>query len=301
MLEETEGHEDDASKIKELYTVQVPDNFGQESETEQTVIPVEIDKKIFTVYISGIDCYGKVTRKSRSDVNIIATVNVETGQILLVSTPRDYYVPLSISNGIKDKLTHAGIYGINCSRETLEMLYDIDIDYYFRLNFDGFQNIINELGGITVYSNYAFKVQEATSVKGWNEVNGRKALLFARERKSVPGGDRQRGKQQMEVIRAVIDKATSPAMITNYSNVMKSISGCFQTDMAYDNITDLIQNQFSKGIKWNIVSYSVDGTGTHAKTYSLSSKAYVMVPKTETVEKAKELMLATRNGEIPNP
>jgi LCP family protein required for cell wall assembly len=162
------------------------------------------------VYISGMDTWGHISVASRSDVNILAAVNPQTKQILLVSTPRDYYVPLSISGGAKDKLTHAGIYGIDVSEDTMEMLYDVDIDYYFKLNFSGFEGLIDAMGGITVWSDYDFTVDPIKHyVVGENQLTGLEALAFARERHAFAGGDRQRGTNQMNVIQSVIDKMCS--------------------------------------------------------------------------------------------
>ena len=294
LLEDTEEHKDDEEKIRKIHTVKRP------IETPEYKEPPK-NENIFTVYISGIDCFGSIRRRSRSDVNILATVNIETGQILLVSTPRDYFVPLSISHGIPDKLTHAGIYGINVSLDTLSMLYDIDIDYYFRVNFDGFKDIINALGGVTVNSQYTFSTGGYTYQKGENVLNGEQALSFARERYTLSGGDRQRGKNQMAVIKGVIDKATSPAIITNYKQTLDSLSGAFETDMPYERITELIKQQLSSGTKWNVTSYSADGTGTHRKPYSLGFNAYVMIPDTATVEHGTELMKQVRDGLVPTP
>ena len=288
LFSDIEGHEKDAEKIRELYSVIV--------ESEKIVAAPKADKTVFSVYISGIDCYGSITRRSRSDVNIIATVNTQTGQILLVSTPRDYYVPLSISNGVPDKLAHAGIYGIDVSRDTLAALYETDIDYHFRVNFDGFKDIVNALDGISVYSEYDFKDGSYSFKKGVNELNGEQALAFARNRYSFASGDRQRGKNQMAVVKAVINKAIGPAIIMNYKNILDSVAGSFDTNMPYDMITELIKTQIASQKKWNIVSYSVSGTGESRKPYSSSSNAYVMIPDEETVDHAKELINKVKNG-----
>ena len=240
----------------------------------------------------------EITRRSRSDVNIIATVNTKTGQVLLVSTPRDFYVPLSISDGIPDKLTHAGIYGIEVSRDTLAMLYDTDIDYYFRVNFDGFKEIIDALGGITVNSEYAFKSGSYQFKKGDNEVDGKAALSFARNRYAFASGDRQRGKNQMAVIKGVINTATGPAILKNYKSILDGLEGSFDTNMPYTTITKLIQNQLKEGTKWNVVTYSANGTGASKKPYSLSTNAYVMIPDQSTVDHAKELINRVKNGKI---
>lgn len=291
ILEEIEGHQNDLAQIREIHEVL--------DETEQQPDEPVKNKDVFSIYISGIDCRGRISKRSRSDVNIIATVNVKTGQILLVSTPRDYFVPLTISNGVEDKLTNAGIYGVEVSKGTLGMLYDIDIDYYFRVNFDGFEGIIDALGGITVYSKYAFTTDSCSYQKGENHLDGRTALEFARERYAFAAGDRQRGKNQMEVIRAVIDKMVSPAFLANYKETMDSISGTFQTSMPYEKIAELVQHQLSTGTKWNITTYSADGKGKYRKPYSQKSNSYVMIPTQKTVDRAKELMAQVANGEVP--
>lgn len=253
----------------------------------------------FIVYLSGIDNHKGFKSKGRSDVNILAVVNPDTRQVLLLSTPRDYYVPLPISKGKPDKLTHAGIYGVKVSVGALEMLYGIDIDYYFRVNFNGFEKIIDALGGITVYSDKAFTTADGYSFKkGDNKLNGEKALIFARERKAFASGDRQRGKNQMAVIKAAMNKAMSPKILTKYTQLMDSLSGCFETSMPYEKIAELVRNQLDEGGSWNIVSYSVDGTGASKKPYSLSTKAYVMVPNQKTVDTAIAKIQKVLNGEV---
>ena len=246
------------------------------------------------------DSRSGLVAKSRSDSNIVATVNTDTRQVLLVSTPRDYFVPLSISGGQKDKLTHAGIYGINVCMDTLGMLYNEDINYYFRINFAGFEQLIDALGGITVYSDYEFDSKNELGYhfnQGENQMNGEQALIFSRERYSFQEGDRQRGKNQMAVIKGVINKALSPELLKNYSSVLSSIQGCFETNISYEEIAGILQKQLNNGGDWNIVSYSVNGTGDTQKPYSMSQKAYVMIPDESTVQKAEEMMKKVRDGE----
>ncbi len=302
LLDEFEGHSKDEKNIRKIYKVVINTNTLPTAPVPTPPEPVpEKNENVFTVYISGIDCGGSVSLRSRSDVNIIATVNMETGQILLVSTPRDYFVPLSISDGKLDKLTHAGIYGVDVSRATMEMLYDTEIDYYFKVNLDGFKEIIDALGGITVNSQFNFDNGTYFFVKGENHLDGNAALSFARNRKSFANGDAQRGKHQMEVIRAVIEKATSPAIITNFKSVLDGVKGAFETDMPYEKITDLIQNQIKNGTKWKVTSYSVNGTGGSDIPYSLGYYAYVLVPNRESVIKAEALMEQVKDGEVPTP
>lgn len=293
LFEDIEGHEDDAELIRAVHTFEIEATTDKPNSSD-----VIKNDSVFTLYITGIDTRSrKISKRSRSDVNILVTANTETGQIVLVSTPRDYYVPLSISKGIEDKLTHSGVYGTQVSIDTMEMLYDIDIDYYFKVNFTGFKEIIDALGGITVYSNMSFKSNGFDIVKGENHLNGEAALSFARNRKSV-GGDRQRGIHQMEVVRAVINKAMSPVLLTNYTEILNGISESFETSMPYSEVAKLVRNQLDKGTKWNIVSYAVNGKGATKRVYSLSQKAYVMIPDQNTVNEAKRLMEQVRNGEI---
>lgn len=249
--------------------------------------------EVYTVFISGIDTRGEMTSSSLSDVNILLTINTKTRQMLMVSTPRDYFVPLSISNGVPDKLTHAGIYGINVCMDTLEMLYGVDINYYFRVNFGGFIKIIDELGGITVNSDYEFDSTYHFD-KGENVMNGDQALAFCRERYSFSAGDRQRGRNQMAVIQGIVNKVTSPDLLKNYLSVMDSLDGCFETNIPYDVISGLVRQQLDEGGSWQVLSYSVDGTGDTQKPYSMSQNAYVMIPDQSTVDKAKTLMRKVR-------
>ena len=302
VYEDMDGYTDFSTKIKEVGTVDVESTI-QSAEESTPVEPITTSNggKVYTIYLSGIDTRGEMTAKSRSDVNIIATINTDTHEVLLVSTPRDYYVPLSISGGVPDKLTHAGIYGIDVCMDTLGMLYDIDINYYFRINFGGFVKVIDALGGITVYSDYDFDSKNILGYhfnQGENYVNGEQALVFARERYAFQEGDRQRGKNQMAVIRGVVKKALSPEILTSYSSILSSLDGCFGTNITYEEIAQILQQQLTNGGDWTIVSYSVDGTGATEKPYSMSQKAYVMVPNYDTVNKAKSLMEKVRNGEV---
>lgn len=302
VYEDMDGYTDFSTKIKEVGTVDVESTI-QSAEESTPVEPITTANggKVYTIYLSGIDTRGEMTAKSRSDVNIIATVNTDTHEILLISTPRDYFVPLSISGGAPDKLTHAGIYGIDVCMDTLGMLYDIDINYYFRINFGGFVKVIDALGGITVNSDYDFDSKNILGYhfnKGENYLNGEQALIFARERYAFQEGDRQRGKNQMEVIRGVVKKALSPEILTSYSSILSSLDGCFGTNITYEEIAQILQQQLTNGGDWTIVSYSVNGTGATEKPYSMSQKAYVMVPDYNTVDKAKSLMEKVRNGEV---
>lgn len=311
VLDEMDNYSSFSSQLREIAslqvetvvqrkTPQVTEAVGSTTETsDNSSADAAVTDEVYTIYVSGIDTRGEMTASSRSDVNIILTVNTRTKQILMVSTPRDYFVPLSISNGVPDKLTHAGIYGVNVSMDTLNMLYDISINYYFRLNFAGFEKIIDALGGITVNSDYEFDSQNTKGYhfnKGENHLNGEQALVFTRERYAFKEGDRQRGRDQMAVIQGVVDKATQPAFLKNYLSVMDSLDGCFETNVPYDIIASLVRKQLDEGGSWQVLSYSTDGTGDTQKPYSMSQKAYVMIPDQTTVDKAKTLMKKVREG-----
>ena len=311
VLDEMDNYSSFSSQLREIAslqvetvvqrkTPQVTEATGSTTETsDNSSADAAVTDEVYTIYVSGIDTRGEMTASSRSDVNIILTVNTRTKQILMVSTPRDYFVPLSISNGVPDKLTHAGIYGVNVSMDTLNMLYDININYYFRLNFAGFEKIIDALGGITVNSDYEFDSQNTKGYhfnKGENHLNGEQALVFTRERYAFKEGDRQRGRDQMAVIQGVVDKATQPAFLKNYLSVMDSLDGCFETNVPYDIIASLVRRQLDEGGSWQVLSYSADGTGDTQKPYSMSQKAYVMIPDQTTVDKAKTLMKKVREG-----
>ena len=273
------------------------EKIEQETEIVETENEEKKDLGTFVLYFSGIDVWGWTDTKSRSDVNIIAAVNTETRHVQLINTPRDYFVEMPISNGAKDKLTHAGLYGVENSVGTLEKLYDIDIDYYLRVNFSGFEAIIDILGGVDVYSEYDFTVDPIKHyTEGYNHLTGLEALAFVRERHAFASGDNQRGRNQMAVIQGVVDKVTQPSFLKNYLSVMDSLDGCFETNIPYDLIASLVRKQLDEGGSWQVLSYSVNGTGDTQKPYSMSQKAYVMIPDQTTVDKAKTLMKKVREG-----
>ncbi len=276
----------------------------------ETVVEISTEEKkeevpkaagCFAVYLSGIDTFGSVSTKSRSDVNIIAVVNRNTRQIMLITTPRDFYVPLSISDGSKDKLTHAGIYGIEVSMDTLEMIYDVNLDYYVRLNFSGFINIIDALGGIDVYSQYSFGTPMETDYftyeKGMNHLYGRAALAFARERHSFGDGDFQRGRNQMEVIKGVVSALESSQLLYNFSEVMEELSNTFETNMTKDEVGELVQEMIESDRSWNVLSYEVMGYPDWGVCYTGGGEASVVTPEWRCVDYANELIQRTLNGE----
>ena len=216
----------------------------------------------------------EISETSRSDVNIIAVVNPTTYQILLVTTPRDYYVPIpGISEGLPDKLTHAGIYGVDASMETLGTLYETDINYYARLNFTSLIDIVDTLGGIDVYSEYAFTTSPDSEYvmdvqQGMNHFTGEQALAFSRERQNLPDGDNQRGKNQQAVITAMLKKCLSPTMLLKANSIMNQVSKDVETNMSQNQINALIKHQLNKNPKWTIQSVAAQGYNSEGYCYS---------------------------------
>ena len=265
----------------------------------------KITKEPFVIYLSGVDTRGELTEKARSDVNILAAVNPVTKRVVLINTPRDYYVDLAGTSD-KDKLTHAGLYGVETSMETLGNLYGVNVDHYIRINFAGFISIIDALGGVDVYSDQAFTsvgspgyYDPTAFVEGWNHLDGKAALAFARERHAFASGDIQRGINQMKVIDAMLNKIKSPALLMGFSKIMDAASDCFVTDFSQDQISALVRMQLSDFANWDIQSYTVTGSsGTSTQCYSAKGqKLYVMKPDEASVSKAKEMIATVLGGE----
>lgn len=285
-----------ASMVKVIYTYEI------ESEIEEQVMTGNNGEEAFAVYISGIDVYGSINKSSRSDVNILMYVNPVTKQILLINTPRDYYVTFpGITGNEKDKLTHAGIYGVNVSMDTLSALYDCYIDYYARVNFTSLIEIVDALGGLEVYSDQAFTTLHGNyniSV-GMNSLNGEETLGFTRERFALENGDDDRGRNQQEVIKAMIKKAISPAIISGATKIMASVSGNVDTSMPQVEIQELIKNQLANGGDWNILSVSATGEEDRQYCYSYTGNSlYVTEPNYESVDMIKELIQRIEDGEV---
>ena len=291
LYDETAGYEDFSSQLKIVSTRQV--EYVAEPETEET----KSDDPVINILISGSDTRNEmIDQRGRSDVNIIASINTETHQILLISTPRDYFVPLDVGvEDAYDKLTHAGIYGMDVLMGTLENLYGIDIDYYFRINFTGFVDVIDALGGVDVYSDYEFDSRGSHFDQGWNQLTGEEALNFARERYSFAEGDRQRGDNQLEIVKAVLNKVVSPAILTKYLTILDNIQNCIDTSVPYDVLANLVRQQLEDNASWSIESFSVNGSDASSTTYSMNQKLYVMIPDEATVQQAKEKLTAIGN------
>ena len=259
----------------------------------------------FVVYLSGVDNRGELTENARSDVNILAVVNPVTKRVALVNTPRDYYVDLAGTDS-KDKLTHAGLYGVETSMETLGGLYGIEVDHYVRINFAGFIDIVDALGGVDVYSDMAFTsvgspgyYDPTDFVEGWNHLDGAAALAFARERHAFATGDIQRGINQMKVIDAMLEKIKSPTLLTNYSRLLAAVADNFVTSLSSNQIAALVRMQLSDFAAWEIENCSVTGSSS-SSTHCYSAqgqKLYVMTPDEASVEAARAVIQSVLSGE----
>ena len=285
----TDAIEDYSDQVRVLY------QYGIETEIEQENVDVE---EPFNVYISGIDVSGPVATNSRSDVNIIMTVNPNTKKILLTTTPRDYYVQIpDISGEQRDKLTHAGIYGVDASMKTLEQLYGIDISYYARVNFSSLVKIVDTLGGVDVDSDFEFDAQGYHFQKGMNHLDGDQALAFSRERYSFEDGDNQRGKDQQKVLTAILNKAMSPAILANASALIADVSDSVQTNMTQEEMAKFIKMQLNDGASWTIESQAASGNGDTQACYSSGDQPlYVMWPDEAVVQSISAKMNEILNG-----
>lgn len=290
-----EEHQTFNEDTKVIYT------FKIKKESSNIGKSVNVTKEPFNVYISGIDTYGPIATTSRSDVNMIATINPVTRQVLLTSIPRDYYIAQTCQSNEKDKLTHTGIFGVDCTVESMEQFTGLTINYYARVNFSSLESIVNAIGGINVYNEMAFTsgVDGTYIPAGDVEMDGATALKFARERHAYAEGDRQRGRNQMLVLSAIIDKATSPAIITGYSGIMSAVGDTFQSNMASDEMMSIIKMQINDGGSWNVVQQAVDGSGENGvwspanQTYS-----YMMHPNMESVNQALVKIQKVIDGEV---
>ena len=275
-------------KLKEIYKVYVS------IEKTDIVKVVDITKKPFNIYVAGGDAYGSIDNVTNTDVNMIITVDPINRKVLLTSIPRDYYVNLpSFGDDAYDKLTHAGYYGIEESAKAIENLLDIDINYYVKVNFSTIVGVIDAIEGVDVYVDKGFTASDGsyTFVTGYNHMNGKKALRFARERKSFSNGDVQRVKNQQKVLTAIINKVTSSTtLVTNFSQILDSVGNSFSTNMETKSINRFIKMQLNNMQGWNIESQNLIGTDLYTKnTYTYPNlELYVMKQDEESVRVAKE-------------
>lgn len=273
-----------ASNLKTIYTYKIKKKNSNSAN--------QVDSKVFNIYISGIDTYGPISTVSRSDVNIIMTVNMNTHKILLTTTPRDAYVKIPGGGENQyDKLTHAGIYGVETSEQTLEDLYGIKIDYYARINFTSFLKLIDQLGGVTVHNDQAFTQGKFDFPVGDIQMNSEQALGFVRERYNLDGGDNDRGKNQEKVISAILNKLASLKSVSNFTSVVNNLQDSVQTNMSLNTINDLANTQLDSGSKFTVTSQAVTGTGSTGQLISYAmpnSSLYMMKLDNSSVESASQ-------------
>ena len=265
----------------------------------------DITSKPFNVLISGSDTRGGFDENGRSDVIMIATVNPKTHTILLTSVPRDFYVTTACDTGdgcmqgALDKITHTGIHGTNTTKRTVEQLLGIEINYTFKVGFDTVTKLVDTLGGVdvTVAPGYAVHNEYINVKEGVNHLYGEEALEYARERYAYAEGDRQRTKNQQQVLMGIVKEATKPSVITNYAAIMDTMANTFSTTMSNEEITDLIKYQLNNNPTWKMEQYMVDGTGDTLMCAELGDAASVMVPDQSTVKMAKDKINAVLAGE----
>ena len=264
----------------------------------------DITSKPFNVLISGSDTRGGFDENGRSDVIMIATVNPKTHTILLTSVPRDFYVTTACDagdgcmQGALDKITHTGIHGTNTTKRTVEQLLGIEINYTFKVGFDTVTELVDVLGGVDVYvePGYATTNSLYSVHEGINHLNAEQALAFARDRYSYTEGDRQRTKNQQQVLMGIVKEATKPSVITNYAAIMDTMANTFSTTMSNEEITALIKYQLNNNPTWKMEQYMVDGTGDTLMCAELGDAASVMVPDQSTVKTAKDKINAVLAG-----
>lgn len=292
MFEDNHSDFDQKTRVVKQYTYK--------SEAKDISKNVNVTKDPFNVYITGMDTFGTISTVSRSDVNMIVSVNPKTHQILMTGIPRDFYISQTCQANQSDKLTHTGIYGVECTISSVENLMDIELNYYARVNFSSVVDIVDALGGITVESPYSFTTSYGgyQIQQGTNHLNGDQTLGFVRERYAVPDGDRQRSRNQMIAVEAMINKAISPSIITNYSSIMNAVSGSFQTNMSQKEMTDFIKQQLNDMKGWDIKQIQVSGSGSTLYSPANGFNSYVMVPNEATVENAKKLIDKIDSGEL---
>lgn len=327
LMEKLYNHEIDAIAISDSYFTNIEDIeeyrfFGSQSHqvtsvsyyTDEVNAPLVVDDittEPFTIFVSGNDTYGTVDALSRSDVNMLVTINPKTETILLTSLPRDTYTPIVCEpeygclNGQYDKLTHAGIHGIQTSKDTVENLLDIDINYTFRVNFSSVIDVVDSLGGIDVFIEEGLAVdpfftnEERSVHEGWNHLDGQGALALSRERYAYSDGDNQRIRNQRIVLRAILNKIISSQILISYASFMDALSGAFETNLTKEEMTALIQYQLQNMPGWTIYDYSLKGYGQDAFSAELGTYASVQVPDPASIAEARANIEAVLAGKTP--
>ena len=274
--------------------------------------PVDVTKDPFTIYFSGNDSFGDIQETSRTDSNMLVTVNPKTHRILMTSIPRDYYVPVACAedaadgclDGQKDKLTHTGLYGVQTTINTIEDFMDVDINYYVRVNFSSLTNIVDAIGGVDVTVGKGLAVDQFYTddtiggvVEGENHLDGQKALAYARERYAYEDGDLQRVKNQQQVLKAIIKKVKSPSMLLKYASLIDAIGSAIETNMPSSSITNFVKFQLASNSSWKFESYPMVGDTGMEFSPSLGDTASVTYQDRGSIETAHDKIEAILNGE----
>ena len=288
-LSEAPGYQWTGQRLRQVGSLELE----LEDTPEPLAVPEDLPRR-FLVYLSGTDTFGSAATRARSDVNILAAVDTQEKKLLLVATPRDFYVTFPETGGAKDKLAHAGVYGVEASAAALEGLYGVTVDYWVKMNFTGFVELIDALGGVEVYSDQAFTVEPIKTYRqGYNQLTGLEALAFARERYSFPDGDYQRAKNQMEVIRAVVEKCSSFALVQNFRPVLEAAGEHLETNMPKEHLYGLAALQLGDPGPWTVETYTAQGESAYRETWSMpGQELYVILPGEASVQEAKEKLAA---------
>jgi len=303
VLEDMEGYEDVMDRLKVLHELVIEKEVPVQTEPkveegQEQPVQADVTDAPFLVYISGNDARRAQLADGGSDVNILLLVNPQSHQILLINTPRDYYVVNPASgNGSRDKLSHCGLRGIDNCVQAVSGLYGQDIDYYARINFSGFRTLVDAIGGVTIYSDITFATRKYIIYEGENHLNGDQALYYARERKNLAGGDNDRGKNQMKLISAMIHQLSVGNLISNYAEILESLEGMFSTNFPAEDIGRLVQMQLTEKPQWEVLTFAVTGDNGNDFCWGVGGYGYVMYPHEHMVAHASALMERFLSGE----
>lgn len=325
MLKALYDGEVDAIVLNEAYRSNVCDledyaNFNNDTkvihktvyytkENSSSLAVSDITSKPFNILISGNDSFGSLDENSRSDVDMLVTINPVTSTILLTSIPRDSYVKevcndYACNYGVYDKLTHTGIYGVDTTKDTIENMLDIDINYVYRVNFTSMIDIVDALGGVDVTVPEGMAVSKFYTNsnlegvhEGENHLDGKRALAYSRERKAYLDGDLQRARNQQQVLQAMFKKATSPEIIKNYTSLLKALIGAFDTNMTTKEITSFIKYQIQAKPSWKFEQFVLKGDNDLKMSAELGSEVSVVILYDSYINIAHDKIQAVLDGQ----
>lgn len=325
MLKALYDGEVDAIVLNEAYRSNVCDledyaNFNNDTkvihktvyytkENSSSLAVSDITSKPFNILISGNDSFGSLDENSRSDVDMLVTINPVTSTILLTSIPRDSYVKevcndYACNYGVYDKLTHTGIYGVDTTKDTIENLLDIDINYVYRVNFTSMIDIVDALGGVDVTVPEGMAVSKFYTNsnlegvhEGENHLDGKRALAYSRERKAYLDGDLQRARNQQQVLQAMFKKATSPEIIKNYTSLLKALIGAFDTNMTTKEITSFIKYQIQAKPSWKFEQFVLKGDNDLRMSAELGNEVSVVILYDSYINIAHDKIQAVLDGQ----